>query len=428
MKKRIFIAIHYLEIGGAERSLIGLLNALDYTKYEVDLFVYEHRGEFMKMIPKQVNLLPEISSYAAIEKPLKEVIKSGHFGIALGRLLAKRRGKRFAQQHPGRESIAVFQYVHTYVTPLLPSLHKYGEYDMAISFLIPHNIVRDKVKAKQKWAWIHTDYSFLEMNTEIELPVWSAYDKIVSISDDVTKGFLSKFPSLENKIILIENILSEQFVREQADDSLKFKDNSLKCKVESLKCNVDGLGPNTLNPHPSTLHLTPSTINLLSVGRFSYAKAFDRAVHICKAIIDKGIDIRWYIVGFGGEEEKIKKVIHETGMEERFILVGKQLNPYPFIKACDVYIQPSRYEGKAVTVREAQILCKPIVITNYATASSQVQDGIDGIIVPNDIEGAANGITAFLQNRQKQQELVVYLQNHHYGNEDEVKKIDDYLQ
>lgn len=427
MKKRIFIAIHYLEIGGAERSLIGLLNALDYTKYEVDLFVYEHRGEFMKMIPKQVNLLPEIGSYAAIEKPLKEVIKSGHIGIALGRLLAKRKGKRFAQQHPGKESIAVFQYVHTYVTPLLPSLHKYGEYDMAISFLIPHNIVRDKVKAKQKWAWIHTDYSFLEMDTEIELPVWSAYDKIVSISDDVTKGFLSKFPSLENKIILIENILSEQFVREQADDGLKFK-------VESLKCNVDGLGPNTLNlkpstlnPHPSTLHLTPSTINLLSVGRFSYAKAFDRAVHICKAIIDKGIDIRWYIVGFGGEEEKIKKVIHETGMEERFILVGKQLNPYPFIKACDVYIQPSRYEGKAVTVREAQILCKPVVITNYATASSQVQDGIDGIIVPNDIEGAAEGIAAFLQNKQKQQGIVTYLQNHHYGNEDEVKKIDYYL-
>lgn len=428
MKKRIFIAIHYLEIGGAERSLIGLLNALDYTKYEVDLFVYEHRGDFMDMIPKQVNLLPEISSYAAIEKPLKDVIKSGHFGIALGRLLAKRRGKRFAQQHQGKESIAVFQYVHTNVTPLLPSLHKYGEYDLAISFLIPHNIVRDKVMAKQKWAWIHTDYSFLEMDTEVELPVWSAYDKIVSISDDVTKGFLSKFPSLENKIILIENILSEQFVREQADDGLKFKDDSLKCKVESLKCNVDGLGPNTLNPHPSTLHLTPSTINLLSIGRFSYAKAFDRAVHICKAIIDKGIDIHWYIVGFGGEEEKIKKVIHETGMEERFILVGKQLNPYPFIKACDVYIQPSRYEGKAVTVREAQILCKPVVITNYATASSQVEDGIDGIIVPNDIEGAAEGIAAFLQNKQKQQEIVAYLQNHHYGNEDEVKKIDYYLQ
>ena len=407
--KRIFIAIHYLEIGGAERSLIGLLNALDYTKYAVDLFVYQHRGEFMSLIPKQVNLLPEIGSYAAIEKPLKEAIKEGYLGVALGRMLARWKGKRFTKNHRGKESIAVFQYIHSYVVPFLPSLYKFGEYDLAISFLIPHNIVKDKVKAKQKWAWIHTDYSFLEMDTKVELPVWSAYDKIVSISVDVTKGFLTKFPSLENKILLMENILSEQFVREQAKSSVEFR--------------VPSLEQNTLNPKPLTL-------NLLSVGRYSYPKAFDRAVHICKqinyqlSIINSPLKVRWYIVGFGGEEAKIRKAIEETGMQAHFILLGKKLNPYPYIKACDIYVQPSRYEGKAVTVREAQILCKPVVITNYATAPSQVQDSIDGIIVPNDVEGAATGIAAFLQDKQKQEQIVSYLQTHHYGNESEVKKLD----
>ena len=63
MKKRLFIAIQYLEIGGAERSLIGLLNAIDYTRYEVDLFVYDHRGEFMPLIPKErLAILVEILS------------------------------------------------------------------------------------------------------------------------------------------------------------------------------------------------------------------------------------------------------------------------------------------------------------------------------------------------------------------------------
>ncbi len=410
MIKRIFIAIHYLEIGGAERSLIGLLNALDYTKYKVDLFVYQHRGEYMNLIPKQVNLLPEIGSYAAIEKPMKEVLREGHLGVALGRLLAQRKGKRFAKIHKGKESIAVFQYVHSYVVPFLPSLYKYGEYDLAISFLIPHNIVRDKVKAKQKWAWIHTDYSFLEMDTKVELPVWSAYDKIVSISEDVTKGFLTKFPSLKNKILLMENILSEQFVREQADSGLEFRD--------------EGLGQSMFNAQCSMFNKKEGSVNLLSVGRYSYPKAFDRAVHICKALVEKGLNIHWYIIGFGGEEAKIRKVIDDTGMQEHFILLGKKLNPYPYIKACDVYVQPSRYEGKAVTVREAQILCKPVVITNYATAPSQVQDGIDGVIVPNDVEGAAEGIAAFLQDTQKQQHIIEYLQTHHYGNEDEAKKLD----
>lgn len=89
MKKHIFIAIHYLEIGGAEISLIGLLNAINYNRYEVDLFVYSHQGELMKLIPQEVNLLPEISKYSYIEKPIKLVIKKGFWNIAIGRLWAK---------------------------------------------------------------------------------------------------------------------------------------------------------------------------------------------------------------------------------------------------------------------------------------------------------------------------------------------------
>ena len=47
-----------MELGGAERSLLGILNVLDYHKYEVDLFLYRHTGELLKYIPKEVNLLP----------------------------------------------------------------------------------------------------------------------------------------------------------------------------------------------------------------------------------------------------------------------------------------------------------------------------------------------------------------------------------
>ena len=71
---RIFIAIQYLEIGGAERSLIGLLNALDYSRCQVDLFVYRHSGEFMNLIPKEVNLLPEVKKYTTLTRPIRKGI------------------------------------------------------------------------------------------------------------------------------------------------------------------------------------------------------------------------------------------------------------------------------------------------------------------------------------------------------------------
>lgn len=397
MKKRIFIAIQYLEIGGAERALIGLLSSLDYTKYKVDLFVYRHSGEFMKFIPKQANLLPEIKKYTTLSRPIKEIIKEGYIDIAIGRVLAHLKNKRFNKKHQIKDSIAIYQYIASYTTPFMPSFYKRGEYDLAISFLIPHNIVREKVLAKRYWAWIHTDYSYVDIDVNYEFPVWSAYDKIISISEDVTKGFLNKFPTLAPKITIIENILSENFVKEQAEE-----------KVD--------------------LSFLPSDcIKFCTVARFSYPKAIDRAVYICKELINKGLNIYWYIIGYGSDEAMIREKIKETQMEERFVLIGKKENPYPYVKATDFYIQPSRYEGKAVTVREAQILEKPVVITNYPTAKSQLNDGIDGVIVPDSIEGAADGIEAFLKDKDKQNRIIAYLKTHHYGNEFEAKKIDKLL-
>ena len=110
-------------------------------------------------------------------------------------------------------------------------------------------------------------------------------------------------------------------------------------------------------------------------------------------------------------------------MSDNVILLGKKENPYPYIKACDIYVQPSRYEGKSITVREAQILCKPVIVTNYPTASSQVQDGVDGIIVPMDVDACAKEMTAFMRDKEKQAEIVEYLQTHDYGNENEIEKI-----
>jgi hypothetical protein len=214
---RIFIAIQYLEIGGAERSLIGLLNALDYSRCQVDLFVYRHSGEFMNLIPKEVNLLPEVKKYTTLTRPIRKIIREGYWDIAAGRIAAHLLDWCYRKRRKAKESQAIFQYVADCTTPFLPSINEGRTYDLAISFLTPHNIVRDKVKAQQKWAWIHTDYSFIDINTRRELPVWGAFGRIISISESVSKGFLSKFPSLECKLILMENILSETFIREQAD-------------------------------------------------------------------------------------------------------------------------------------------------------------------------------------------------------------------
>lgn len=384
-----------MEIGGVERSLLGFLNAIDTTLYNVDLFVYQHTGEFMPLIPKTINLLPEIKKYSAIERPMIEVLKDGCFDIVIARLWAKYKFRKYFKKNGLRDCSSAFQYVANATTPLLPSLKKLGEYDLAISFLTPHNIVHDKVNAKKKIAWIHTDYSTIQVNAALELPVWESYNYIASISGSVTTAFLKTFPTLTDKIILIENILSPAFVRKQA-------------KLEDVSEEI-------LNEN--------GVVKLCSIGRFSTAKNFDNVPAICKILVDAGLNIKWYIIGYGGDEALIKTNIEAAGMQEHVILLGKKINPYPYMQACDIYVQPSRYEGKAVTVREAQMLYKPVVITNFPTSGSQLTDGFDGVIVQLDNEGAANGLKGLIENKDLQGRIISNLHNQDYGNETEVQKI-----
>ena len=114
-------------------------------------------------------------------------------------------------------------------------------------------------------------------------------------------------------------------------------------------------------------------------------------------------------------------------MQENVILLGRKENPYPFIKACDIYAQPSRYEGKSVTVREAQILCKPVVITNYETAPSQIKDKFNGAIVPMDNKGCANGISEFIINVSLQNDIKINCSKQRFGNESEIEKIYSFI-
>ena len=398
MKPRIFIAMHYMHLGGAETSLLGLLQALDTSKVDVDLFVYSHEGELMRLIPENINLLPENPTWSMFEKPMKLVLKKGYLRMFVARMWAKVRMWFYSRKLKSGDSAALLSFIGEEVSKVLPSLRYLGTYDLAISFLTPHNFVRDHVSACKKLCWIHTDYSKVDVNAELELPVWDSYDHVISISSDVTKTFLSVFPSLGNKIIEIENILSPDFVRTRAEE----------IPAESIEAEMPA---------------NSDEIKLLTIGRYSFAKKLEEIPAICRGILDAGVSVKWYIIGYGGSDEYIRKEIERHGVGENVILLGKKENPYPYINACDWYIQPSRYEGKSVVVREAQILGKPVMVTNYPTAFSQIKHNVDGIIVPMEINECVDQMVNTLSDSVLKEKIIEYVSNHDYGNVNEVNKL-----
>lgn len=377
-------------MGGAEMALIGLLDAIDKEKYEVDLFLNQHTGVYMSLIPTGVNLLPEIPEYAAIEQPLSVSLKRGALKCIWNKLRCRRAMNKYLKKNPGYGAVASHIYMDT-IIKTLPSLHHLGEYDLAVSFLDPPHIVQDKVLAKKKIEWIHTDFSTIRYDAVLTQSRWSNNDYIISISESVSKSFSKIFPDLKYKLKIIENIISPDFVRQRA--------------ATEVEVNRD-----------------ENLFIFCSIGRLNAeAKNFNSIPEIAMLLKSKGLKFKWQIIG-PGDDTELKRLISEKDVTDVVELTGPKDNPYPYISACHIYIQPSLYEGKSIAVREAQILCKPVIITRYPTSSSQIVDGVDGIICEMDNNSIAECIYYLAFNHQKREKISQYLLSKDYGMKDEVRK------
>ena len=391
--RKVLISSFDMEVGGVERSLVSLLSNFDYFDNEVDLMLYRHTGDFMNLLSDKHKLLPEVKEYAMYRKSIKETFDDKLYVLAITRILANVNSKILGKIKNIEEvGYIQMQLMWTYALPFLPILDK--EYDVAISYLWPHYFISEKVKAKRKIAWIHTDYSTIETDIDMDLKMWNKFDYIMAVSEECKNAFLKKYPSLKGKVRVMENITSPEFIRKMAEEDIE----------ENIK--------------------EDDSFKLVSVARLSHAKGIDTAVRALKILHNRGLtNIKWYVVGYGGDEGKLMGLIKENKLEENFILLGKKINPYPYMKACDLYVQPSRYEGKAVTVTEARILERPTLITNYPTAKSQLMDGFDGNICDLSIGGIVDGIERLYKDKNLRNKLAFNCKNTDYSNSYELEKL-----
>ena len=391
--RNILIASFDMEVGGVERSLISLLENFDYFNNKVDLMLYRHSGDFMNLLADKHELLSEVKEYATYRKSIKEILKDKLYKLSITSILTNLNSRIIGKiKNIDEIGYIQMQRMWKYALPLLPKLNK--EYDVAISYLWPHYFVSEKVQAKRKIAWVHTDYSTIETDIDMDLKMWNKFDYIMAVSEECKNAFLKKYPILKDKVKVMENITSPDFIREMASENIE----------ENIK--------------------NDNSFKLVSVARLSYAKGIDNAVRALRLLHNRGLtNIKWYVVGYGGDEEIIRNLIKENNLEDSFILLGKKINPYPYINVADIYVQPSRYEGKAVTVGEAQILGKPVVITNYTTAKSQVRDNVDGYVCKLSIEGIAEGIEKLYKDKNLRIKLSDNCKNTDYSNSSELQKL-----
>lgn len=390
-KKNILFVINNLNCGGAEKALISLLETIDYSECDIDLLLFKQEGIFMSKIPEEVNLLPEPENYKYFDMAIKtaviELIKKGKINIATARILS-------AYIFRTKESKAVIeQKVWKYLSKAFTKLDT--EYDVAIGYLEknPVYFCIDKVKSKKKIGWIHNDYEKLGMDKNIDNKYFKKLDYIFTVSEECLNVLKRLFPQYDEKFKLMHNIVSDKTIR--------------KLSLEEVR----------------DVEFSDENINIVSVGRLNYQKGFEMAIEACSILKEKGYRIKWNIIGEGEERGNLEKLIRKFNVEDEFKLLGIRENPYPYVAQSNIYVQPSRFEGKSIAIDEAKILNKPIVLTNFSTAKDQIKNKFNGLICDMNSNSLANNIEKIINNNQLKNKLIRNLAEEKLGNEDEIKSL-----
>lgn len=260
-------------------------------------------------------------------------------------------------------------------------------------------IVASLNNTSKKIQWIHTDYAgwyrYNEWTASITLhdsELYSNFDYIVLLSENIRKKFIEIYPHLAKKTFVSANLMPEENIR-------------AKAKPVAIK------------------NSTP--IYFITIGRMGNEKEYPRLIRILKRLYQKGYNFDWTIVGGGEEFQKIEKMINQADLSSIIHLTGALDNPFQRLAKADIFALLSSYEGLPNTIFEALILGIPVLATNVGGISTQIEDGVTGWLVDNDERKIEEKIQYLLLNQEDIFRLKKNLKEYTYNNEVVINNINN---
>lgn len=386
MRKKVLFLIGTLQSGGVSKSMVSLLTAWDRQRYDTSLLLCCKEGDiYSDRLPKDVLLIynPVIEHVMGGVSSVWWLLRHGKVMLALGvliRLILSRMSKPMA----GR-----------LIAKMMPAIDN-EEYDLIVDYggqQILYYMV-DKLRGKKKVSFFHNDYSRWPYYYKADKIYYPLTDHIFTISDTCVAALKRYFPNCHNQISKMENISSPEFIERLSEEDI---DN-----------------------------FVPHNLTLVTVGHVCYNKGIDFAIEAVDILKNTEIDFLWLFAGAIIEPKWIEE-IKRKGLQRYFKFVGIQSNPYPYIRQADIYVHPSRFEGKSIALDEAKILCKPIIVTNFSTVRDQFEDGVNATICAMDGKALARAILNLYEDGLLRQKYIDYLKTHIHDNSSEVQKLYKFL-
>ena len=324
-----------------------------------------------------------------MELSISNLIKSKEYKIALWRVntsISLRVKSKITNIKHGA------QLMWTRLDNVIPKLDE--EYDVAIAYSqgTPTYYVAEKVSAKKKLCWVNIDYKFAGYNRKFDFEYYEKFNNIVAVSKVCTDVLKDVFPEFKDKIITIYDIISENLIKDMANEGQGF--------IDEYK-----------------------GIRILTIGRLVYQKGYEYAIEAAKYLKNKNIDFRWYVIGEGDLKNQLKNIVKDYNLQDIFKFLGTFTNPYPFIKECNIYCQPSRFEGFGLAIAEARILNKPIVATNFDIVYDQIRDGENGLIAEMNGYSVSKNIQRLIEEKNLKRKIINNIKMEQVSTEREIEKV-----
>lgn len=387
-KKKVAILLPWLKMGGTNKIALNFIKELSQS-CDVTLILSEKTGELLSEVPSNIHLI--VDQMKKFKSILFEDIRKGRILYLIKDVLY------YAKIRMGRDSVDNYRYIvdrHTYISNT--------EFDCAISYhgQSPERLLNllYRTHSKKKVAWIHGEMSFSEDKCRRLQKYYQQLDHFFFVSNPTQESFAKKISFDEAKATVYYNPIDKEEILRKAEELFfpRFSDDY---------------------------------INILTVGRISAEKGQDMIPSITRGLLDRGYPVRWYVIGDGDMLPEVEIRIKKEGVVNNVFLLGVQTNPYSYMKACDIYVQPSYTEGYSTTICEAGILGKAIVGTKPSGGiRDQITDGEDGLIVDATGEGLEEGILKLIEDQELKKQFETNVQKKNFEGKGEIEKFLAFLE
>ena len=350
-------------IGGIETALVNLINKLDYDKYDVTCLITQNYIDMAERLTKNCRLIvADRHSLVTFKKPYKfkrlyDILEEPQVATGFRRFLWHMLNILFKALEN-----------HLYSGYIKEQL-KDESFDTAVIYSdrVAELAVK-AINAKKFLMFYHHGGIRKEYHDRYG---YEKSENIIAVSDNIAQKLKAYRKKYANKIVVINNVIDIDSIIEKS-----------KAPIE------EGL-------------FSKNNFNIVSCGRLSPVKGLNLAVDAVARLVTEGYtDINWYIIGGGPIEKDIKNKIAAHKMDNHIFMLGMKNNPYPYIKKCDLFIQPSIFEGYSLSIMEAKILGKPILAT-YAAAEKQIEDSIDGFLCDTNAESVYENLLRLYKNKEE---------------------------